>query len=367
MQFIDLKSQYQEHKNAIDEAIHRVLNHGQYIMGPEVTELEATLAKYVGQKHCISCASGTDSLLMALMALDIGPGDEVITVPFTFIATTEVVDLIGAKVVLVDIEEDTFNMDVNQLAAAITPRTKAIMPVGLFGQMPDMERIREIAGNIPVIEDAAQSFGASQRGKKSCNHSLVSSTSFFPAKPLGCYGDGGALFTSDDALASRLRAIRNHGGEVRYQHWCTGINGRLDTLQAAVLLAKMPHFEKEVQARARIGARYSELLAGSCITPVVAPNNTHVYAQYTVRVANRDLIAQELKAAGIPTAIYYPKPLHKQPVYASLAEQCFPVSERVADEVLSLPMHPYLSESEQDFIVQEFVKAVEKHNSSLVG
>lgn len=357
MQFIDLKTQYATLKDAIDNSIARVLAHGQYIMGPEVQELEKRLAEYVGAKHCISVASGTMSLEIALRALGLGPGDEVITVPFTWISSSEVISLVGARPVFVDIELESYNIDASQVEAAITPRTKAIMAVSLFGQMPDMARLQEIAKKhgLSLIEDAAQSFGATQHGHRSCGVAPISSTSFFPAKTLGCYGDGGALFTSDDAAADSMKAIRNHGGLIRHHHTLVGTNGRFDTIQAAVLLAKLPSFDWELQERARIGQRYSELLGDVCAVPSIVPGNTHVYAQYTIRVPDRDSLAAHLKQAGIPTAIYYPKCLHEQPVYADLKYPwgSFPHSERASREVLSLPMHPFLSEQDQDRIVME--------------
>lgn len=364
MQFIDLKTQYRRYQADIDARMRRVLEHGRYVMGPEIAELEEALAAYVGVGHCLTVASGTMSLEIALRALEVGPGDEVITVPFTWISTAEVVGLVGATPVFVDIEPATYNLNPDLLEAAITPRTKAILPVSLFGQMPDYDRINAIANRhgLPVIEDAAQSFGATQRGRRSGGVTTIGSTSFFPAKPFGCYGDGGALFTDDPALARKLRAIRNHGGLDRYEHSWLGTNGRFDTLQAAVLLAKLPHFEQEVAARARIGARYSERLRDRCVAPEVAPGNTHVYAQYTVRVPNRDAVMAGLKAAGIPSAVYYPKCLHQQPVFAgersrvsgSLAE-----AEKAAREVLSLPMHPFLTEEAQDRIVAAFEACLE--------
>jgi UDP-2-acetamido-2-deoxy-ribo-hexuluronate aminotransferase len=331
-----------------------VLTHGHFIMGPEIAEVESALAAYTSVKHCITAASGTDSLEIALRALAVGSGDEVITVPFTWISTAEVIGLVGAKPVFVDIEPTTYNINIELIEAAITPRTKAILPVSLFGQMPDYGRINSIAQKhgIPVIEDGAQSFGATQRGRRSCGVTKIGSTSFFPAKPLGCYGDGGALFTNDGALAEKMKAIRTHGGLKRHHHPYLGMNGRFDTLQAAVLLAKLPHFESEVAARGRIGARYSELLAGSCVVPVVSPGNTHVYAQYTIRVPNREQVTEKLKAVGIPSAVYYPKCLHEQPVFAGCGQWGdFPESEKASREVLSLPMHPFLSEADQDTIV----------------
>lgn len=361
MEFIDLKEQYRRYQAETDERIHRVLNHGHFVMGPEVAELETALAQYVGCAHAITVSSGTHSLEIALRALDIGAGDEVITTPFTWISTAEVMPLVGARPVFVDIDPDTYNINIEQMEAAITSRTKALMPVSLFGQMPDLERINAIAQkhHLPVIEDAAQSFGATQRGRRSGGVTTIGSTSFFPAKPLGCYGDGGALFTSDSDLAEKMRAIRTHGGVKRHHHPLVGTNGRFDTIQAAVLLAKLPHFPWEVEERGRIGARYSEALRGQCVVPAVAPGNTHVYAQYTVRVPERDAVAQRLKEAGIPTAVYYPKCLHEQPVFAKLgcALGDFPESEKASREVLSLPMHPFLSEAGQDKIVAAFIQA----------
>lgn len=362
MQFIDLKQQYQLLKPTIDAAIQRVLDHGNYIMGPEIPALEAALAQYVGVKHCITVASGTDSLEIALRAWDIGPGDEVITVPFTWISSAEAIALVGAKPVFVDIDPVDYNIDISKIEAAITSRTKAIMPVSLFGQMPDFDAINAIAAKhgIPVLEDAAQSFGATQRGKKSCAVSSVGSTSFFPAKPFGCYGDGGSLFTDDDNLAEKMRAIRTHGGVKRHFHTLVGMNGRFDTIQAAILLAKLPTFPSEVAARERAGARYSELLWDFCETPSIRDGNTHVYAQYTIRARDRGALAVKLKEAGIPSAVYYPKCLHEQPVFASLGYKWghFPVAEKASREVISLPMHPFLSEAEQDQIVEAVKSAL---------
>jgi UDP-2-acetamido-2-deoxy-ribo-hexuluronate aminotransferase len=355
MQFIDLQTQYQRYQAEIDARMRTVLDHGQFILGPEVGELEGVLARYVGVRHCITVASGTDALEIALRALGIGPGDEVITVPFTWISTAEAIGLVGAKPVFVDIEPDSYNLDPGLLEERITPRTRAIIPVSLFGQMPDCDRINAIASRhrLPVIEDAAQSFGATRRGRRSCGVTLIGSTSFFPAKPLGCYGDGGALFTSDDALAVKMRAIRTHGGLQRHEHPLLGMNGRFDTLQAAVLLAKMGHFDWETGERSRIGARYSDLLRGVCTVPEVMKGNTHVYAQYTIRVARRELLAQRLQGQGIPTAVYYPKCLHQQPVFAPCGYKWgdFPESERASGEVLSLPMSAFLKEADQDRIV----------------
>jgi UDP-2-acetamido-2-deoxy-ribo-hexuluronate aminotransferase len=355
MEFIDLKEQFRLYRADIEARMASVLEHGHFIMGPEIAELEKQLAAYTGVKHAVTVASGTDSLEIALRALGIGPGDEVITVPFTWISSAEAILLVGAKPVFVDISPVDFNIDVAKLEAAITPRTRAIMPVSLFGQMPDFQAINSVASahGLAVLEDGAQSFGATQNGRKSCGVSTVGSTSFFPAKPLGCYGDGGALFTDDNDLAAKMKAIRTHGGVKRHHHTLVGMNGRFDTLQAAVLLAKLPHFGQEVVDRGRIGARYSELLQDVCETPQVCPGNTHVYAQYTIRVVDRDRLGELLKAAGIPTAVYYPKCLHEQPVFAGLGYQWgdFPESEKASREVISLPMHPFLSEAEQDRVV----------------
>ena len=368
MQFIDLQQQYHRHQTEIDTRMRRVLEHGQYIMGPEIAELEEALASYVGVKHAITVASGTDSLEIALRALGIGAGDEVITVPFTWISSAEVIGLVGAKPVFVDIEPESFNINLDLIEAAITSRTKAIMPVSLFGQMPDYERINTIAAKhgIPVIEDGAQSFGATQNGRRSCGLTTVASTSFFPAKPLGCYGDGGALFTNDNELNEKMRAIRTHGGMKRHHHPLLGMNGRFDTLQAAVLLAKLPHFPAEVEARGRIGARYTELLRDSVGVPEIAQGNTHVYAQYTIRVANRDEFGVKLKEDSIPSAVYYPKCLHEQPVFASLGYEWgdFPESERASREVISLPMHPYLTEAEQDKVIAAVMKHAQSTGST---
>jgi UDP-2-acetamido-2-deoxy-ribo-hexuluronate aminotransferase len=361
MEFIDLKTQYHRYQSEIDSRMRAVLDHGRFIMGPEIAEMEQALASFVDMKHCISVSSGTHSLEIALRALEIGPGDDVVTVPFTWISSAEIILLVGATPVFVDIDPVTYNLDINQLERAMTPRTKAIIPVSLFGQMPDYQQINEIAARhgVTVIEDAAQSFGATQRGKRSCGVTTISSTSFFPAKPLGCFGDGGALFSSDDALADRMRAIRTHGGLQRHYHPYVGTNGRMDTLQAAVVLAKLPHFEWEIEQRIRLGARYSQLLAEHCTVPEVAPGNTHVYAQYTIRVPNRDQLGEQLKAVGIPTAVYYPKCVHEQPVFAPYGFKLgdFPESEKASREVISLPMHPFLSEPDQDRIAAAVVSS----------
>ncbi len=367
MEFIDLKQQYSLYKTEIKQAIDNVLESAHFIMGPQVFELERALAEFVQVSHCITTSNGTDSLEIALRALEIGPGDEVITTPFSWISSSLVMKLVGAKPVFVDIDEITYNIDVTKIEAAITPKTKAIMPVSLFGQMPDFEKINAIGAkyNIPVIEDGAQSFGATQKGKKSCGVSLIGATSFFPAKPLGCYGDGGALFTNDELLAKKMRQIRTYGGEKRYEHTLVGLNGRLDTLQAAVLLAKLPFYPAEVKARELIGARYTQLLSPYCITPVIQQGNTHTYAQYTIRVKNREEVMKALSLQGIPTGIYYPKGLHEQSIFSDLGYKKgdFPVVEAVSQEVMSLPMHPFLKEEDQDRVVQALVLALKEEEA----
>jgi UDP-2-acetamido-2-deoxy-ribo-hexuluronate aminotransferase len=355
--FIDLKSQYQALKPQIQERINRVLEHGQYIMGPEVQELEEMLVAYTGAKHCITVASGTEALLISLMALGIKPGDEVITTPFTFVATAEMIVLLGAKPVFVDIEPDTCNIDASKIVEKITEKTKAIVPVSLYGQTADMDTINTIAakhGNLPVIEDAAQSFGATYKGRKSCNLSSIGCTSFFPSKPLGCYGDGGAIFTNDYDLAQTMREIRVHGQSQRYVHTRVGVGGRMDTLQCAILLAKMERFELEVQQRHEIGRRYNLMLDQAGITRIQQrPERTSVYAQYTIMVSNRDMLQKSLVEAGIPTTVHYPVPLNEQPAYKHMCcADCTPVAQRLAKRVMSLPMSPDLG-SEQIEIVLE--------------
>lgn len=363
MHFIDLKAQYAALKPAIDRRIQRVLDHGQYIMGPEVQELEQRLAMLTGAPHCITCASGTDALLISMMALGIGSGDEVITTPFTFVATAEMIVLLGAKPVFVDIEPDTGNIDASLVESAITPRTKAIMPVALYGQPADMDFIAEIARRhrLSVIEDAAQSFGATYRGRSSCNLSRLGCTSFFPSKPLGCYGDGGAIFTGDDELARACRTIRVHGQEKRYEHIRVGIGGRMDTLQCAVVLAKLDRFEWELDQRMRLGARYTRLLeslAPHIRTLALRADRTSAYAQYTVLTQAREQYVRYLTADSIPTAVHYPVPLHLQPAYADLAPRgALPIAESLAKQVLSLPMYPDLTDEVQDRIVHALARA----------
>lgn len=362
MEFIDLKSQQTRIREQLESRIKAVLDHGQYIMGPEVAELEGELIACTGAAHCITVSSGTEALLISLMALGIGPGDEVITTPFTFIATGEVVALLGATPVFVDIEPDTGNIDATKIEAAITSRTKAIIPVSLYGQPADMDEINAVAarhGNIVVIEDAAQSFGSTYKGRKSGNLSAIGCTSFFPSKPLGCYGDGGAIFTSDAAIAQACREIRVHGQSQRYVHTRIGVGGRMDTLQCAIVLAKLPQFEGEIARRLEIGTAYNRLMDEAGIARVCQRSDrTSVFAQYTLLVDNRDEVQEKLKQAGIPTAVHYPVPLHLQPVFAPLGLKAgsFPVAESVARRVMSLPMHPYLTEEEQKRIVDALVR-----------
>ncbi|MDO9616050.1 MAG: DegT/DnrJ/EryC1/StrS family aminotransferase [Pseudomonas sp.] len=345
IEFIDLKAQQALIKEKIDAGIQCVLDHGQYILGPEVGELEEKLAAFVGAKYCISVANGTDALQIAQMALGIGPGDEVITPGFTYIATAETVALLGAKPVYVDVDPHTYNLDPELLEAAITPRTKAIIPVSLYGQCADFDAINAIAARhgIPVIEDAAQSFGATYKGKRSCNLTTIACTSFFPSKPLGCYGDGGAIFTNDEELAKVLRQIARHGQDRRYHHIRVGVNSRLDTLQAAILLPKLEIFPCELEQRQQVAQQYQRLLeAAGIATPFVATHNVSAWAQFTVQVDERDVVQETLKTAGIPTAVHYPIPLNKQPAVAD-AHAFLPVGDAIAQRVMSLPMHPYMS------------------------
>lgn len=353
MEFIDLAVQQDRIRLKLEANIKRVLSYGKYILGPEVDQLEEKLTEYTGAKYCITCANGTDALQIALMALAIGPGDEVITPGFTYIATAETVALLGAKPVYVDIDPKTYNLDPSLLEAAITPNTKAMISVSLYGQCADFDAINSIAEKykLPVIEDAAQSFGATYKGKKSCNLSTIACTSFFPSKPLGCYGDGGAIFTNDEELATIIRQIARHGQDRRYHHIRIGVNSRLDTLQAAILLPKLEILEDEMQARRRIADTYSQLLneGGITTTPFVESHNESAWAQYTIQVDNRDQVQAKLKEAGIPTAVHYPIPLNKQPAVASDVE--LPIGDAVAERVMSLPMHPYLKVDEIELIV----------------
>lgn len=354
--FIDLKTQYETYKEEINKEVLDVLSSTQFIMGPQVTKLEENLAKYTGAKYAYACSSGTDALLIALMAIDVQPDDEIITTPFTFIATAETIALLKAKPVFVDIDETTYNIDPKLIEAKITPKTKAIMPVSLYGQVADMDAINAIAKkhNLVVIEDACQSFGAEYKGKKSCNLSTIGCTSFFPSKPLGCYGDGGAVFCNDDELAAKMKSLLNHGQGKRYEHKYIGINGRLDAIQAAILNVKMNHFEAECKKRVEVGERYSKLLADAdVITPTVMSDRNSMYAQYSIRVKNRESVMQKLNDAGVPTAVHYPIPLHLQEALAYLGHKKgdFPISEQVGCEIMSLPMSPFLTTEQQDFVV----------------
>ncbi len=387
MDFIDLKAQQKRIKKQLDANIQKVLAHGQYIMGPEVARLEEKLASYVGARHAIGCASGTDALMMALMALGVGPGDAVFTSTFTFFATAEVIVLLGATPVFVDIDAATFNIDPRKLDLAVTalkerdssiypvpacrrrdgtpdepPTPKVILPVDLFGLPADYDEIFPIASKhgLWVVEDAAQSFGAEYKGKKTCVFGSVSCTSFFPAKPLGCYGDGGMCFTDDDNLAAIMRSLRVHGqGSDKYENVRIGINGRLDTLQAAILLAKFDIFPKEIELRRHVAARYTSLLASRDfpVAPHVPEGVKSAWAQYSVLAkdaAHRAALQKQLMDHGIPTAIYYPKPLHLQSALAGLGYRAgdFPVSEDISRRIFSLPMHPYLKPSVQARIIK---------------
>ncbi|MFP4039383.1 MAG: DegT/DnrJ/EryC1/StrS family aminotransferase [Desulfosudaceae bacterium] len=352
--FANLNYQYRLYRDEIDAATRDVLEKSQYIMGPQIPELETDLADFTGAPHCMVCSSGTDALQLALMALDIGPGDEVVTSPFTFIATAEMIAHLGARPVFVDIEEDTYNIDASRIAAAVTDKTRAIMPVSLFGQPADMDAIKAVAAKhgLPVIEDAAQSFGASYQGRQSCNLSELGCTSFFPAKPLGCYGDGGAVFCGSDDLAAKIRSLRVHGQGERYRHKYIGIGGRMDTIQAAILLVKLNHYDDEIKARWQVADRYTELLRHRVITPVVRDDRTSVWAQYSIRVPDRAAMQAKLAAAGVPTAVHYPMPLHLQECFQYLGhgEGDFPVAEMISREIMSLPMNAFLTEEEQNYV-----------------
>lgn len=368
MQFIDLKAQQARIRPELDRRIAAVMAHGQYIMGPEVAELETALARFVGVEHCIGVANGTDAIQIALMALDIQPGDEVITSAFSFIAAAEVIALLRAVPVFVDIDPVTYNSTAEQIAAAITPRTRAIIPVDLYGLTADMDAIMAVAAEhgIPVIEDAAQSMGATYKGRRACALGTIATTSFFPSKPLGGYGDGGACFTNDAELATRMRSIRVHGQRQRYYHDRVGVNGRLDTLQAAIVLAKLDVFEDELEARSAAAARYDALIAAADfgnhrVTPPHVPAGYgSVFAQYTVRVPARDAVAKAINAAGVPTAVHYPCALNRQEVFAGVpgADVPCPESEAAALSVLSLPMHPYLEEADQRLVIDALAAAV---------
>lgn len=365
--FIDLKTQYKALKSQIDSRIQKVLEHGAYVNGPEIVELEKKLAEFTGTKHALACASGTDALVIPLMALGIGQGDEVITTTFSFIATAETIVLAGATPVYVDIEPVTFNIDPAKIEAAITPKTKAIMPVSLYGHIPEMDKINAIAKkhNLQVIEDAAQSFGAVQNGRRSCSMSIASGTSFFPAKPLGCYGDGGAIFTNDDNLLKVMKEIREHGSESRYYHTRLGVNGRLDTLQCAILLAKMERYPWELEQRTRIGERYNQafkdIKAESFTYPKVAAGNISAWAQYTITVKDRASFQKKLTDLGVPTSIHYPRIMPDQPWYKSQLKGTgmdWSVSRWAAEHVISLPMYPDMDNGTQDRIIDAVKKSL---------
>lgn len=355
MKFVDLHAQYARIQRGMDARFKVLFAHCEFIMGPEVEELENKLAAFAGTKHCISCANGTDALLMALMALGIKAGDEVIVPDFSFFATAEVVSLLGAKPVFVDVDPSTYNLDPQRVAESITPRTRAIIPVGLYGLPPDMEAINQIAlpYGIHVIEDGAQSFGGLYQGKKSPSRGVVGCTSFFPAKPLGCYGDGGACFTDDDQLASVMKQIRMHGSEVRYHHVRLGINGRLDTMQAAILLEKLDIYPDEVERRNELAMYYHEALNDLVSIPIIPSGYKSVWAQYTIRSNQRDALAAHLKGQGIPYSIHYPKPMRRQPYYVEQGYERIqnPISDELSATVLSIPMHPYLSDSDRSAVV----------------
>lgn len=359
MEFIDLKSQQARIKDKIDAGIARVMAHGQYILGPEVTELEEKLAAYTGAKYCISVANGTDALQIALMALGVGPGDEVITPGFTYIASAEAAAVLGARPVYVDIDPRTYNMDPALLESAITPRTKAIIPVSLYGQCADYDAINAIAARhgVIVIEDAAQSFGASYKGRRSCNLTTIATTSFFPSKPLGCYGDGGAIFTSDDEMARVMRQIARHGQDRRYHHVRIGVNSRLDTLQAAILLPKLELLDEELIARQRVADSYSVRLREiGLLPPEILAHNRSAWAQYTVRVTDRERVQRVLTGEGVPSAVHYPLPLNLQPAVSADGELAN--GELASSEVLSLPMGPYLDDASLNLVVKALRLAV---------
>ena len=359
--FANLQKQYQLYKDEIDEAIHTVLNKSNYIMGEEVIELESALEVFTGAKYAITCSSGTDALLLAMMALDIKPGDEVITTPFTFIATAETIAFLGATPVFVDIDEKTYNIDPSKIEEKITSKTKVIMPVSLYGQPAEMDAVQAIADkhNLKVIIDGAQSFGSTYKGKMDSNLGDISTTSFFPAKPLGCFGDGGAIFTNDDALATKMKSLRVHGQSKRYHHQYIGIGGRMDTIQAAVLNVKLKHYKKDLALRQEVASKYTNILAGKdLVLPFVDENATSAWAQYSIRVQNRDEVQSKLKKQGIPTAVHYTVPLHLQECfeYLEYKQENFPISEVISLEIMSLPMNPYLTDDEIEYVSQKVME-----------
>lgn len=355
--FANLQYQYQLYKREIDEAIHKVLDNSNYIMGNEVAELEKNLEKFTGAKYAITCSSGTDALLLAMMALDIQPDDEIITTPFTFIATAETIAFLGAKPVFVDIDEKTYNIDPSKIEAKITEKTKAIMPVSLYGQPADMDAIQAIADkhNLKVIVDGAQSFGSTFNGKTDSNLGDISTTSFFPAKPLGCFGDGGAVFINNDALAEKMKSLRLHGQSKRYHHQYIGMGGRMDTIQCAIVDVKLKYYEKDLALRQDVATRYTKALEGKeLVLPFVDERASSVFAQYSVRVKNRDAVQAQLKEQGIPTAVHYPMPLHLQECFTYLGhiKRNFPISELISEEIMSLPMNPYVTDDEIRYICE---------------
>tara|TARA_R110001606_G_scaffold393219_2_gene562949 strand:- start:161 stop:1255 length:1095 start_codon:yes stop_codon:yes gene_type:complete len=358
--FANLDKAYQEHSSEFEVAALDVMSSARYILGKDTDDLETSLQDFVKSDFALGVSSGTDALLLAMMALGIRGGDEIITTPFTFIATSETIACLGAKPVFVDIDETTFNIDVTLIEAAITDKTKAIMPVSLYGQMADMDVINEIAKrhNLFVIEDAAQSFGALYKGKRSCSMSTVGCTSFFPAKPLGCFGDGGALFTQNEELYEKMKAMRVHGQVKRYTHKYIGMGGRLDNLQAAILNVKLKYYENDIKRRQNVAKKYDELLSKNISTPKIIKNRTSVYAQYTVRIKNREEVQENLKAVGIPTAVHYPIPMHLQECFSYLGHKKgdFSISETCADQVMSLPMNPYLTNEEIEYITTNLIK-----------
>ena len=359
--FANLQHQYQLYKQEIDEAIQKVLNHGKYIMGPEVAKLEENLCKFTGASHAITCSSGTDALLLAMMALGIKPGDEIITTPFTFIATAETIALLGAKPVFVDIDEETYNIDASKIKAAITPNTKAIMPVSLYGQPSNLEQIQLITKNykLKTIVDGAQSFGATYKEKAEVHYCDIYTTSFFPAKPLGCFGDGGAVLTNNEELATKIKQLRVHGQNKRYHHKYIGLGGRMDTLQCAIVDVKLKYYENDLKLRQEVAEKYNKLFTNhySLFTPTIKEDRTSAFAQYSIRVQNRDEVQKKLKEVGIPTAVHYPMPLHLQECFKYLGykEGDFSIAEKVSKEIMSLPMNPYLKDDEIEYIIEELL------------
>jgi len=353
--FANLQLQYQTYKDKINDNLQQILNKSNYILGEEVDILEKELQNFTGVKYAISCSSGTDALLLALMALDIQPDDEIITTPFTWISTAEMMALIKAKPVFVDIEPDTYNINANLIEAAITKKTKAIMPVSLYGQPADMDAIQTIADkyNLKVIIDGAQSFGSTYNNKTDSNLGDISTTSFFPSKPLGCYGDGGAVFTNNEEYANKIKLLRVHGQNKRYHHKYIGIGGRLDTMQAAILLAKLTYFKKELKYRQKVADHYTNSLSKILQTPVIKPNRSSAWAQYTLRVKNRDALQLKLKKNDVPTSVFYPIPLHLQECFQYLGHQQgnFPISEKASNDVMSIPMNAFLTNEQIDYII----------------